>query len=438
MLIEELLFREELPKGYTDWRLPENRLEAFSRVTYTRMVEGDLDHHHSGKVIVSEMGLTNEEKLLYCLLFGQSYRNHWAMLALQIFPDILEVPDQTLIDWHNENWFRMKYGNDTKWNVRKFPEFVQSIKKLKKRVGSLYDYFGDLANGSNTKDNYYKTNEGIRELMSMGRMTSWLAQQTMYEIFDWDIDHWDQQLYDSGTWSQYDSLCYLFNRLDIARSQIKHGKVEKYKPTKQDIKTVEGFSDTLMEYVNKRSPFHIDVYNVESAECEYRKTAYGPKIKEYTFWTTNELVEQYLELKNLWSDYSGVGKVDWMPYVTGIMTKGKIVRNFGYSKSYFKVLFDFGLNLNTHHYYPEEPNAFDILPLQPDTFDSLDVLLQDWGSLTVEQQEEKQKKYDPTNYLRFKDESHPAWEDPAVDFSYLSRVSNNKSISNEQILSKTK
>ena len=37
----------DLP-GYVDWRLPENRIEAFARVTHVRFVEGDLDHHHVG------------------------------------------------------------------------------------------------------------------------------------------------------------------------------------------------------------------------------------------------------------------------------------------------------------------------------------------------------------------------------------------------------
>jgi len=59
-----------------DWRLPENRIEAFTRVVHSRMVEGDLDHHHSAQVISSEMSLSDDDKLLYALLFGQSYRNH--------------------------------------------------------------------------------------------------------------------------------------------------------------------------------------------------------------------------------------------------------------------------------------------------------------------------------------------------------------------------
>lgn len=432
MFIEELLFQEKIPENYTDWRLPENRLEAFSRVVYTRMVEGDLDHHHSGKVIVSEMGLSNEDKLLYSLIFGQSYRNHWAMLAMQIFPDILNVPDKVLEDWHNKHWSRMMYGNDTKWNVRKFPIFIQSIKQLKKRVGNLYEYFGNLANSSSTKDNYYATNAAIKELMSMGRMTAWLAQQTMFELFNWDIDHWDQQLYDGATWSQYDSLCYLFNRLDLARAQVINGKIEKYKPTKEDIKVVEGFSDTLMAFVNERIPFNVDVYNVESAECEYRKTAYGPKkIKEYTYWTTNELVEQYSKLRGLWDDYSDTGTVDWMPYVKGIMTKGANVRKFGYEKDYFRVLVDFGLNLNTHKLFKDEPNAFEVLNLGSGHFDSIDLLLEDWGTIPEEEQQALQKKYDPVNYLIFKGAEHASWLDQQVDFSYLNRVSNNPTISND-------
>jgi hypothetical protein len=378
---------------YTDWRLPENRIEAFSRVTHTRLLEGDLDHHHTGKVICDMMGLSDDEKVLYALYFGQSYRNHWAMIALQ--KDFFNMKEDSVVEWHNAHWQQMKYGNDTKWNVRKFPDFVQDIKK---KIGpNLYEYFGNVANSGNTSENYYALNKALRELYSIGRMTAWLAQQTLFEFFQWDIDHWDQQLYDDGTWSQYDSLCYLFDRLDIARSQKTDSGIVKYSPSKENIRLMEDKTYELMEYVNSRIPYKVDIYNVESVECEYRKTAYGPKIKEFTFWTTNELVEQYESLKNLWKDDD---QVNWKPYVTGFMTKGDNLIDYGYSKEYFRVMIDHGFNLNTHHHFEDEPNAHTLLNLPKYETNSARVMKADWnGWFTSQEQKELREKYDPRRYL---------------------------------------
>jgi len=400
-----------------DWRLPENRIEAFSRVTHVRMVEGDCDHHHVGRVIADQMNLSDEEKALYCVLFGQSYRNHWAMLVLQL--GLYEMDHETLVTWHNENWWRMKFGNDTKWGVRRFPEFVKSVKDIV-GSGSVYQHFYDAAHVGDTKENYYSLNTALREIWGMGRMTSWLAQQTFYEFFGWDIDYWDQQLYDEGTWSQYDSICYLFDRLDIARKQKSPGgKIVKYNPTKANIELMQEHTFVLMSEVNKRVPFHVDIYNVESIECEYRKTAYGPKIKEFTFWTANELVEQFSDLKGLWSDYKGPGQVDWSPYVVGFMTKGENVRDYGYDKSYFQVLYEHGYNLNTHFIYEDEPNAHEVFNLAKVAPAGLKEMEDIWNEkFNRKQQKVLQDKYNPVRFLQFKDEGHAAWNLPNVNYSY--------------------
>ena len=381
------------------------------------MVEGDCDHHHVARAIVDQMSLSDEDTALYCLLFGQSYRNHWAMIALQL--NLYEMSHDTLVNWHNENWWRMKYGKDTKWGVRRFPDFIQSVKET---VGgqSIYQHFYDAAHVGDTRENYYSLNRALRELKGIGRMTAWLAQQTFYELFNWDIDYWDQQLYDDGTWSQYDAICYLFDRLDIARKQkLPNGKVFKYNPTKTDISLMEQNTLILMEEVNNRIPFHVDIYNVESVECEYRKTAYGPNIKEFTFWTSNELVEQFVDLQGVWSDYTGPGEVDWTPYVAGFMTKGKNVRNYGYDKTYFRVLHDHGYNFNTHFIYTDEPDAHTILNLPKETPEGFRVMKKIWEKkFTKAEQKRLMDKYNPVRFLQFKDKNHKSWSNPVVDFSY--------------------
>ena len=404
--------------NYTDWRLPENRIEAFSRVTHVRFVEGDLDHHHVGKVICDWSNYDNEQKALYAMYFGQSYRNHWSMIAMQL--DFWNMPNDQVVEWHNKNWKRMKFGNDTKWNVRKFPQFVADM-KTRTEGRSLYEYLKEAASVGNTKENYFSLNKTLQEFFSMGRMTAWLAQQTLYELFDWDIDHWDQQLYDNATWSQYDSICYLFDRIDIARKQKFPGsdEVNKYEPTKADIRLMEENTFILMDEVNKRIPFHVDIYNIESVECEFRKTAYGPKIKEFTFWTTNELVEMHDTLVNLWKDYDGPGSINWLPYVVGFMTKGKNVRDYGWHQDYFKVMTDSGMNLNTHYLYNDEPNAHEVLDLRKNVPTSYKTMLDLWNnSYTKEEQETLIDKYNPVRYLKFKPNTHEAWNNKRVDYSY--------------------
>lgn len=398
---------------HTDWRLPENRIEAFTRVAHTRAVTGDLDFHHNSWVITEELGLGDEEKAIYCLLYGQSYRNHWAMIATQL--DLYNMPHDKLVDWHNENWFRMKFGNDTKWNVRRFPPFVASMKEV--CGGSVYDYLYDAAHVGTTEENFYSLNKALRKISSIGRMTAWLTMQTLYHVFKWDIDHWDQQLYDKGTWSQYDSICYLFDRMDIIRKKKdENGKIVKYDPTAKDIETVIEYGETLMKEVNKRVPIHLDIYGIESVECEYRKTAYGPKIKEYTFWATNEQLEQYSEFRELWDAYKGHGKVNWDPFVISFFTKApQLVDDYGYDKSYFKVVTEHGLNLNTHVLYKDEPNAHEVLSLPKTESEGLRLMKKDWARITKKRDADVLRdQYNPLHQIAFKPKKHPGWKDKLI------------------------
>lgn len=387
-----------------DCRLPENRLEAFRRIAYVRMIEGDCDHHHTSKVIAKEMNLSNDDRALYSLLFGHSYRNHWAMIIFQLFPDLLKRDINEIQEWHDKNWHRSMYSGDTKWNVRLFPKFVKAVQDYV-QGGSLYQRLGDLVTSDNVETNFKNLNGQIRKIHSMGRMCAWLADQALYEFFDWKIDYWNMQLLEGSTWSQYDALCYFFDRMDIIRKNKfildEKGKMKLYNPTKEDKLQMESCCQKLLTYCNDNLPFHLDVFNIESILCETRKTFYGPRIKEYTFWTSNELVEQYPRLKKLWEDYPT--PINWKPYVTAFMCKGSIVSNYGYSPEYFKVVSEHGINLNMHHYFNEK-NAYEELNLpKPETVNSFaKPMLDDWNQFSVETQLSKIKYYDPKKYLKWK------------------------------------
>lgn len=375
---------------FTDWRLPENRLECFRRVCVTRLMEGDLDHWHVGLVISDQMKLSLDQQAMYCLLFGQSYRNHWAMIVLQEFPDILNVDIEQIVEWHNKNWKRAFYAKDTKWGLRKFTSYIQSIKE-ELNGESPYEWIKKLSTVGSTQDNFYSLNEGLQRLHGIGRMTAWLTQQTIYEFFNFDINHYDIQLY-SDTWSQYDGLCYLFNREDIAtkRNGIK------VKPSKEDIQLMEDNFQILVEYVNSNSPCIVDVYNIESCLCEHRKHwQTNRKPKEFPMWTTRELAEEFKDLSESWKE------VDWKPYIAGICSKGDFVTDWSLTQRYFTVGVETGMNLNTHLYYSDEPNAHEILSLPIVKTDNMKFIENKWNNSFSEYERNELKTiYDPRKYLR--------------------------------------
>lgn len=398
------LMMGEIPAGQRDWRLPENRLEAFRRVAITRMYEGDLDHWHSGLVITKMMDMTPDQRAIYCLLFGHSYRNHWAMIVMQQFPDILATDAVEVQEWLDKNWKRAFFAKDTKWGLRLFPQFIESVKETLAGE-SPYDWIKRHCTIGTTEENFYSINKALRSIHGIGRMTAWLAQQTIFEFFRYDIDHWDLQLYDD-TWSQYDSIAYLYNREDIATRVFDGKDWVKRKPTKGDIKLMEGHFQHLMKFLNEDSPMLHDVYNIESCLCEYRKTcgAAGRKPKEFLFWTTNELCDQYSDLRDAWPE------IDWKPYVASFMTKGRYVTQFSLNEEYFTAMNQYGLNLNTHYYFGDECDGHKVLDIQRRLTPGMKQAISDWETMFIEsEREELIKDFNPKGFLRV--ESHGSWID---------------------------
>lgn len=397
----------DFAKTFKDWRLPENRIEAFTRVCHTRMMEGELDHWLAGKVIADYMELTKEQKAWYCLLFGFSYRNHWAMIVLQLFPDIGNVSRTEIEKWYNDSpgnqdgaWRRVCFGKDTKWNVRKFPHFIESVQRWL-HGDSLYDRLEQICSQGSAKKNFETLNSALcNELHGIGRMTSWLTIQTIYEFFDFDLDYWDLQLDNPACWSQFNSLCYLFDHLEWADDT-------KYQKDQRIVSEMNANATYLMNYINEKLPYHFDIYNCESVLCEFKKTAKGNKhgkVKEFTGWTWNEGIYDFQKLWDSWKDHDVA--IDWTPYILAIETKGKMITDYGFDPIYFKIFSECGLNFNTHRYYDDEPNAFEILRI-PDPLSCPRVKVYDDEVKRIKEQlpsilEDFKIRFDPKKHLRVK------------------------------------
>jgi hypothetical protein len=399
-----------------DWRLPEHRMEAFVRVTHARMAEGDLDQYHAGRTICDMLGLNRDQRTVYAMIFGHCYKNCWCNVASQLWPDLLHTPVNEISYWHDRNWRRMKYGNDAKWNVRKFPKFVDTLQKIHQKTGSLHDWLAEAATGGTTRQNYQRLNKRIRSIYSMGRMTTWLAMQTLYEFFHWDIDLWDAQLYDASTWSTLDGILYILGKEELATRR--KGKPART-ASKRTVDIAERGLIDIMETLNSRLPFHVDIYNIESCACDWKKTAYGPEIKEFTYLTTTEQSDEWAEITGRWDGHEPA--IDHGPLAAGLMCKGPNVRNYcrhGYDPRAKRAFYDHGYHLNTHHIYHDEPDAHVELGLRAQPNHGQITLARFWDErYTKAEQEQLYREHDPARGLLWKAKDHPGWENGA-DYSY--------------------
>ena len=395
-------------KNYKDFRLPENRVEAITKVCHCRMLHGDLDHWHSGLAIAAQLKLTNEQKAWFAMLFGISYRTYWASIVLQKFPDIGNTDPNEIDKWLKAeyklpdgttgyNYERVIYGNDCKWNRGKTSEGVQkltvTIRAIQNSVGSdgLYQYLQLLLQENEAKANKELLDRFLFSIPYYGWMCSWLAAQMLYDFFDFDIDHWKLPFPDN--WSSYNSVCYIYDKLDYMTSKDR-------KPTPEMVEEIHEDFLHLMGYMNEHIPFYVDAYNVESVLCEYRKTAFGPKIKEFNFWNTAEQNILFLESREKWLDEIYEGSITFLPMLIGQMTKRGYCKGAGYDKRYFRIVSETGMLQNIDQTYPELPDVYSYLDIPRPEEVQIDLINEMWDSLPTIRQKSLEVRFNPELMLR--------------------------------------
>lgn len=391
--------------NYVDWRLVENRLEAITRVTHFRYLTGDLDHSHSGIVTADIMDLDNEQKAWFAFLFGHSYRTQNASIIMQKFPEIMTMKPEHMLKWMEAktglpdglpplNGNRMIYGNDTKWNRWRLHTSLESIQKWLDG-DSLYNRLSELVTTDSTKKNRLQLERAISSWKQFGWMSTWLTLQMLWDFFRWDIDTWRMPF--PQNWSSYNGLMYVFGREELMATK-------EYKPSTGDVALAQSFLSDLKDYMHDFLPYKPDSFSIESVLCEYRKTAFGPRVKEYTGWTTSELAVQYEDWRKWWVDSKDVALA---PIIAGLMTRSKIVRGVGYSKKYFRIVYETGMLQNVDLVFDDMPDVYEHLDVPHPQDLPLCTLWSDWKEAVSSQKDRAilYRKYAPAKRLNWTDES---------------------------------
>lgn len=333
----------ENTQNYTDYRLQKNQKDLILKQILVRSLCGDTDHYHTCHSGAKYLNLDNEAKALYALYFGFSYRSQWASLAIQIFPkeakniDLKAVAQWTGWVWDEKNQTRLKdsngnfvsngiknyeiipVGKDCRWNKFKFYEFMESVKKY---VGneSLYEKLRKVATKTNDRlQNYRNLDKELKDnIWGMGRLTTFLAIQQLYEFFDWEVDSYDWGVENIATWSCRTgclaSIIGLENKdedeiIRLGKLSIKDLSNELQTNT---LKMFNDFTIEILNFCNENLPFLTNVFEFESVICEITDK-YLLKCREFSGWTSQELTLLTAETIAKWENYKGTELLPHIP-----------------------------------------------------------------------------------------------------------------------------
>ncbi|CAB4125151.1 hypothetical protein UFOVP58_71 [uncultured Caudovirales phage] len=206
----------------------------------------------------------DEQRLWLCWLYGNTYHLPTAWVLMNEFPDFELATVDRITKWNMENYKRLRYQTDTKWNKGHLPEMFASYKKFignRTQREALESYYGN--NESESFDNLWKSLKG--ELHKFGRYSTWFYMQHLRHTGGVNVQPTSLMLDDySGSRSHRNGLLFAL------------GRPEEYdkKLTGQDYRDLESHSLGIINEMKSRFAHldnQIDFFTMETCLCSFKK-----------------------------------------------------------------------------------------------------------------------------------------------------------------------
>lgn len=251
--------------GMLDYRLTENRREAFIRWYAWSLEHNDCDPAvWITNYINKRYEHNDEQRLWFCWLYGNTYHLPTAWVLMNEFPDFELATVDRMEQWNTANYQRLRYQTDTKWNKGHLPTMFASYKEF---IGnrSQREALESYCKGS-PEENFDALWDAVKgSLHKFGRYSTWFYLQHLKHTANIRIQPTSLMLDDySGSRSHRNGLLFAI------------GKDEDYD---RKLSTAEyGFLESIStgiirEMVNRFSHLEsqIDYFTMETCLCSFKK-----------------------------------------------------------------------------------------------------------------------------------------------------------------------
>lgn len=206
----------------------------------------------------------DEQRLWLCWLYGNTYHLPTAWILMNEFPDFELATVDRMEKWNSENYKRLRYQTDTKWNKGHLPAMFASYQKFignRTQREALESYYK-----STKEESFDSLWDGVKNgLFKFGRYSTWFYLQHLKHTAGIEINPTSLMLNDySGSRSHRNGLCLAL------------GKPEWYdaKLDKDDYASLEKAASSILEETRSRFPHlsrEIDFFTMETALCAFKK-----------------------------------------------------------------------------------------------------------------------------------------------------------------------
>lgn len=249
----------------TDYRLKQNRREAFIRWYAWSLQYKDCDPAVWMTNYLNDRYEHNtEERLWLCWLYGNTYYLPTSWVLKNEFPDYELATVDRLNWWNSNNYKRLRYQTDTKYNKGHLPTMFESYSKNIGK-GQQLDYFNRLL-GDNEHDSFRKVYSTVKEnFYKFGRYTTWFYLQHLYSTCGIPIIPDSLFFSDySGSRSHRNGFLFAVGKEDLYDQKL----------TTKQYEDLEEEAKSFLQEMTRRYPEYkndINYYTMETCLCSFKK-----------------------------------------------------------------------------------------------------------------------------------------------------------------------
>jgi len=237
-----------------------------------------------------------EQKLWIAWIYGTTYYLPTTWVVWNEFPDMELVGVERLREWNNNNYKRLRYQTDTKWNKGHLPAQFESYREW---VGdkTQQEAFEPFLDGS-PRENFDRLWPEIKDKFhKFGRYSTWFYMQTLKQTCDLALEPGTLMLDDhSGSRSHRNGLLMALG--------FDHWYDQKL--TKGEVAILESAAADILIEVQQEYP-NTDFYDMETCLCSFKKL-FRVKQGRYLGYYLDRQAEEISKCEA--DDWKGI---DWQP-----------------------------------------------------------------------------------------------------------------------------
>jgi len=237
-----------------------------------------------------------EQKLWIAWLYGTTYYLPTTWIIWNEFPDMELVGVDRLTKWNNENYKRLRYQTDTKWNKGHLPaQFVSYKNWVDNR--SQRETFAPFVDSSPQENFDRLWLEAKSKFHKFGRYSTWFYLQTLKQCCDMPIEPSNLMLNDhDGSRSHRNGLCMAVGEDDWYDQKL----------TSKQLEYLDEQANYILQQVREEFP-NTDYFDMETCLCSFKKL-FRTKHGRYLGYYIDRQAEEIAQCEK-----DGWFGIDWQP-----------------------------------------------------------------------------------------------------------------------------